>query len=468
MNHNKNNKTNWNEMNYGNNSNNRGRGIDNYRNDIRPEPNARPSIRHQDPVIPPEVRQLPNGGFVQKPRKKKYGKDMPVCLDYLKGVCHMKRWKCKYAHPPLRLMAKGVRTETEGKKGRRVCEVWLLTGFCKFGESCRDYHPPLDDNEFCCAPAVFAKPNNNAETSSQCGSDDNYGSDTCSGSTSTVGKEHASVPLGMVDSPSRAAETASLDKVVKKVNGILNRLTPEKFDNLLQQFFELLQGDQAEACLQRVLPLLVSKAVSEPKLGNLYARLTKHLYSLVSQEEQAMLQSQLRQLSNRLLEVDDIVLAVRSSGDSEQFNKLQQKRLGNVKFVGELVNLEVLSVEHLSDYVDLLLKRCNDSDNDEASFHIELLTSLMVTCGQYLDKNADHFLSNVISRLHSTSGHHPQRCQMLVMNLLDLRNGQWVHKFEQRPRTLAEIEADFSPKRALVQQQQRVENKTRFAHNNRR
>jgi len=62
-----------------------------------------------------------------------------VCLDYAMGTCT--RNHCKYPHPdptPLHRMR-----EQYGHQGV-VCEVYALTGHCRFGAKCTKMHPATD------------------------------------------------------------------------------------------------------------------------------------------------------------------------------------------------------------------------------------------------------------------------------------------------------------------------------------
>lgn len=61
----------------------------------------------------------------------------------------------------------------------------------------------------------------------------------------------------------------------KKVRGVLNKLTPEKFDRLLNQVQDL-TIDNAER-LQGVIDLVFEKAVDEPNFSVAYAEMCKHL-----------------------------------------------------------------------------------------------------------------------------------------------------------------------------------------------
>eukprot|EP01006_Ploeotia_vitrea_P015021 TRINITY_DN41537_c0_g1_i1.p1 TRINITY_DN41537_c0_g1~~TRINITY_DN41537_c0_g1_i1.p1 ORF type:complete len:120 (-),score=3.85 TRINITY_DN41537_c0_g1_i1:332-691(-) len=65
----------------------------------------------------------------------------PVCLDFLRGECGLRRESCSYAHPELHVLTKRSNLVIDGKK---VCPIWSLTGFCKFGPRCNDYHPRME------------------------------------------------------------------------------------------------------------------------------------------------------------------------------------------------------------------------------------------------------------------------------------------------------------------------------------
>eukprot|EP01006_Ploeotia_vitrea_P029971 TRINITY_DN62434_c0_g2_i1.p1 TRINITY_DN62434_c0_g2~~TRINITY_DN62434_c0_g2_i1.p1 ORF type:complete len:229 (-),score=37.43 TRINITY_DN62434_c0_g2_i1:578-1264(-) len=89
--------------------------------------------------------------------------DNPVCLDYLKGVCTHKRWRCKYAHPPLGVVPKAPQTE------RPVCTVFVLTGFCKYGDECLGLHPTVTDA--ICQPALTKDKDTQSTTTDEAASE---------------------------------------------------------------------------------------------------------------------------------------------------------------------------------------------------------------------------------------------------------------------------------------------------------
>eukprot|EP00667_Euglena_gracilis_P024405 EG_transcript_28060 len=64
--------------------------------------------------------------------------DIPVCLDFLKGRCT--RAQCRFTHPDLRRYEQ-LSGALHATSGRHVCEVWAMTGTCKFGAKCSRLHP---------------------------------------------------------------------------------------------------------------------------------------------------------------------------------------------------------------------------------------------------------------------------------------------------------------------------------------
>ena len=84
----------------------------------------------------PEAKAASRAKKAAKHREKKKG----ICLDYLKGKCLDERYYCKYVHAQVH--------KFHPTLGVKVCQPYVLTGTCKFGESCYGYHPLEDDPNF--------------------------------------------------------------------------------------------------------------------------------------------------------------------------------------------------------------------------------------------------------------------------------------------------------------------------------
>jgi len=75
--------------------------------------------------------------------------------------------------------------------------------------------------------------------------------------------------------PWSARRGAQSKKVFRTVKGILNKLTPEKYDLLLEQMMQA--GISSAEILQGVISLIFDKAVLEPNFCSMYAQLCVNL-----------------------------------------------------------------------------------------------------------------------------------------------------------------------------------------------
>eukprot|EP01006_Ploeotia_vitrea_P047922 TRINITY_DN67177_c2_g2_i1.p1 TRINITY_DN67177_c2_g2~~TRINITY_DN67177_c2_g2_i1.p1 ORF type:complete len:478 (+),score=107.85 TRINITY_DN67177_c2_g2_i1:84-1517(+) len=388
------------------------------------------------------------GGKKKKPRTEVPHGDSsnPVCLDHLKGVCAQKRWKCKYAHPPLWLVPKNVsgsdcanaenteagkEGEGQSQQNRHVCTVFVLTGYCKYGDKCFGLHPRMEDNAFC-LPATAAKPlskdvlkslnedgtsddeHNEHEKeekgSESAGSEDTASShatkDTCSSTPTTV-----SASLG-----AQAGQTG-----LKKALGLLNKITAQTFDKVLIQIFKLLtaEGDEGVS-LQQLVPLLFAKAITEPIVRPLYARICKHLHDLLPADQQPALVDQLSDLVNQLL-LQDL------AGMSD----LKKRLIGTGEFVGQLYLIGFFKrMQLLTRVAQLVEGTCNKNNqkpctSEEAALTIEIIVAILTVVGKNLEINDSIALDHLLSTLETNTKRQPVRIQLLVENLKDLRQKGW-------------------------------------------
>jgi translation initiation factor 4G len=61
---------------------------------------------------------------------------------------------------------------------------------------------------------------------------------------------------------------------VKKTRGILNKLTPENFEKLVQKFMDLPLEDKEER-IAKVIKVVFEKAVDEPSFSKEYAKMVR-------------------------------------------------------------------------------------------------------------------------------------------------------------------------------------------------
>jgi len=98
----------------------------------------------------PEGR--PSNKATKRAKARRYTRPS-VCLDYLKGECTGKRFHCRFLHPDLADLQLQCGSPTDG--AAQVCEVWALTGRCKFGPNCKKLHLPRDSAKICSQTATL-------------------------------------------------------------------------------------------------------------------------------------------------------------------------------------------------------------------------------------------------------------------------------------------------------------------------
>ncbi|KAK4887367.1 hypothetical protein RN001_003638 [Aquatica leii] len=230
------------------------------------------------------------------------------------------------------------------------------------------------------------------------------------------------------------------DLVFRKVRGILNKLTPEKFQKLSD---DLLRTElTSHNILKGVILLIFDKALDEPKYSSMYAQLCKRL-----SEEAPNFEPPDSPCTFRLLLLNKCKAEFESRSelldkhacdphlDEEERRQLaKRKMLGNIKFIGELGKLEILSEGILHRCIQELLgpRRGEDPSED-----LECLSQIMRTCGRILDSDRGRkLMDQYFERMSILADNFdlPPRIRFMLKDAIELRSNKW------KPRKAAIIE----------------------------
>ena len=267
--------------------------------------------------------------------------------------------------------------------------------------------------------------------------------------------------------PGRGRDGAD-EKTLKKVNGLLNKLTLEKFDSLLDRFLEL-PIDSPEL-LRSTINLIFDKATSEDKFCPMYANLCKQLSQKFSEEavqdmekftdtEDGKKETFRRLLLNQcqeefekekkmeVLTVEEI--AALEPAEREQAlikeRKTKIRSLGNVLFIGELFKEKMLNEVIMHECVVRLLKAPEGADHpDDES--LECLCKLLTTVGSFLDHAKVQGYMNKyfkqVAKYQEEKGL-SSRIRFMLQDLRELREAKWAPRAkEEGPKTIAEVHQD--------------------------
>ncbi|MGH0128178.1 UNVERIFIED_CONTAM: hypothetical protein FKN15_044826 [Acipenser sinensis] len=325
--------------------------------------------------------------------------------------------------------------------------------------------------------------------------------------------------------PSKEEEDASSDnsktqELFRRVRGILNKLTPQMFQQLMKQVTEL--TIDTEERLKGVIDLIFEKAISEPNFSVAYANMCRCLMGLkVSTTDKPGVTVNFRKLLlNRCQKEFE-----KDKDDDEVFEKKQKeldaaavddekqrlreelevakdtarrRSLGNIKFIGELFISAALSPPFQDDEKQRLreeLEVAKDTARRRSLgnikfigelFKLKMLTEpIMHDCIVKLLKNHDEESLECLCRLLSTIGKDldfekakprmdqyfnqmekiikekktSSRIRFMLQDVIDLRRNTWVpRRGDQGPKTIDQIhkEAELEEHREQIKVQQQL------------
>uniref|UniRef100_A0AAY4EAD8 Eukaryotic translation initiation factor 4 gamma, 3a n=1 Tax=Denticeps clupeoides TaxID=299321 RepID=A0AAY4EAD8_9TELE len=258
------------------------------------------------------------------------------------------------------------------------------------------------------------------------------------------------------EGPTDDPDSLKTQDLFRKVRSILNKLTPQMFNQLMKQVAEL--TIDTEERLKGVIDLVFEKAIDEPSFSVAYGNMCRCLATLkVPMADKPNTTVNFRKLLlNRCQKeferdkVDDVVFerkqkeldSATSERDrlqeelEEAKDKARRRSIGNIKFIGELFKLKMLTEAIMHDCVVKLLK-----NHDEES--LECLCRLLTTIGKDLDfekakPRMDQYFTQMekIVKERKTSS----RIRFMLQDVIDLRLHNWVsRRADQGPKTIEQI-----------------------------
>uniref|UniRef100_A0A3B4E5M8 Eukaryotic translation initiation factor 4 gamma, 1a n=1 Tax=Pygocentrus nattereri TaxID=42514 RepID=A0A3B4E5M8_PYGNA len=272
-------------------------------------------------------------------------------------------------------------------------------------------------------------------------------------------------------------EAIKTQELFRRVRSVLNKLTPQMFQQLMKQVTEL--TIDTEERLKGVIDLVFEKAISEPNFSVAYANMCRCLMGLkvpttdkpgVTVNFRKLLLNRCQKEFEKDKDDDEIFEQKQKELDAakedeerqrlkeeleDAKDKARRRSLGNIKFIGELFKLKMLTEPIMHDCIVKLLK-----NHDEES--LECLCRLLSTIGKDLDfekakPRMDQYFNQMekIIKERKTSS----RIRFMLQDVLDLRRNNWVpRRGDQGPKTIDQIhkEAELEEHREQIKVQQQL------------
>ncbi|XP_049327363.1 uncharacterized protein LOC111191621 isoform X1 [Astyanax mexicanus] len=238
---------------------------------------------------------------------------------------------------------------------------------------------------------------------------------------------------------------------------ILNKLTPQMFDRLIQRVNEL--AIDSEERLKGVIDLVFEKAIREPHFSETYAKMCHCLVDLkVPTSDNPAVTAEFRTLLLRCCQKefqknkddDEIIAAKRKQLDAateteerqrlkeeleQAENKARRRSLGNIKLIGELFKLKMLADSIIHKCIAKLL-------NDNAEESLECLSKLLSTIGKGIDERDKTLMDQYVIKIDNIirARKSSTRIRFMLQDVLDLRRNKWVpRRADLGPKMIAQI-----------------------------
>ncbi|XP_078463377.1 eukaryotic translation initiation factor 4 gamma 2 [Lampetra fluviatilis] len=255
------------------------------------------------------------------------------------------------------------------------------------------------------------------------------------------------------------------EAIFRKVRGILNKLTPEKFDKLCLELLNV--GIDSKLILKGIILLIFEKALEEPKYSSLYSQLCQRLAEDAPNFDGPPLEGPGRHKHNssfrrlliaklqdefenrtKKLEGFDNRDSPLSPEEDEQRTIAKLKMLGNIKFIGELGKLDLLHESILHRCIKTLLEKKKRVALKDMAEDLECLCQIMRTVGPRLDHDkARSLMDQYFLRMQSLMANKdlPARIRFLLQDTVELRLNKWVPRkafSDNGPKPISQIRQD--------------------------
>ncbi|KAG2324801.1 hypothetical protein Bca4012_039303 [Brassica carinata] len=224
----------------------------------------------------------------------------------------------------------------------------------------------------------------------------------------------------------------------RQLKGILEKLTPQNFGEMLEQV-KSVNIDKAVTLIGLVTQIF-DKALMEPTFGEMYADLCYHLSGALPDFNEdgekitfkRLLLDKCQEEFERGEKEASRVAEVEQTEEEKEEKRLEfrRRRLGNIRLIGELYKKRMLTEKIMHACIQKLL---GDDQEDPLEENIEALCELMSTIGVMIDhQRAKVHMDAYFERMKMLSCKQElsSRARFMLINAIDLRKNKWQERMK--------------------------------------
>lgn len=265
----------------------------------------------------------------------------------------------------------------------------------------------------------------------------------------------------------------SNELLFKRVRGVLNKLTPERFDTLFEEINSFNIGTTER--LHGVISLVFEKAIDEPHFSVAYARLCSKLSESLAASEgdnkplfkktlitkcqnefekhvvnEQIIADKLAPFLAKVNETDDPDKKLEHKLNLEEEERnLRRRSVGTVRFIGELYKIGMLTSKIMIGCIRTLI----DKDSEDK---LECSCKLLTTIGAKLEESVQSIhelkvelnesfklMQSIVDR-RIANVKISSRVRFMLQDVLDLRKRRWVPRSTDagNPKTMGQIQKE--------------------------
>ncbi|XP_041987702.1 eukaryotic translation initiation factor 4 gamma 3-like isoform X2 [Aricia agestis] len=268
-------------------------------------------------------------------------------------------------------------------------------------------------------------------------------------------------------------EEAKTQEVYKKFRGILNKLTPQKFDTLLEKVKALEINTKSR--LEGVIDLIFEKAIDEPNFSEAYAAMCNKLSTIKvpannstspdqfvnfriliinrcqNQFQNVKVDENVQRLEKEVAECTDPAKKKELQLQLDEENRrIRMRSVGNVRFIGELYKLKMLTAKIMVFCMNHLIDKLEEEK-------LECLCKLLTTIGQQVESEVKEPLEAVFKKMQEIverkSDRISSRVRFMLQDVIELKRRKWVTKnvVDSQPKMMDQIQKEAEQQQRTIE-----------------